>query len=51
MNFASIVAQNEVRDCEVPHLDPTSALQVDSIWRPFRARRAGWSVPRVETLG
>ena len=30
-------------------LNPPSALLVRSIWRPFRARRSGWSVPRVET--
>jgi hypothetical protein len=30
---------------------PTSTLLGHSIWRPFRARRSGWSVPRVETLG
>jgi hypothetical protein len=26
-------------------------LLVTMIWRPFRARRPGWAVPRVETLG
>jgi hypothetical protein len=30
---------------------PISTLLARSIWRPFRARRVGWSVPRVETLG
>jgi hypothetical protein len=30
---------------------PISTLLGRSIWRPFRARRVGWSVPRVETLG
>ncbi len=31
--------------------DPASALLGRSIWRPFRARRSWWTIPRVETAG
>jgi hypothetical protein len=32
------------------HWNPSTLLG-RAIWRPFRARRSGWLVPRVETLG
>ena len=32
-------------------IGPASALLGRSIWRPFRARRSWWTIPRVETLG
>jgi hypothetical protein len=31
--------------------DKSRTLLAHSICRPFRARRSGWTVPRVETLG
>jgi hypothetical protein len=52
MNFASIIAQNESsRLRRRHHWTLIPRLLVDSIWRPFRAQRNGWLVPRVETLG
>ena len=38
-------------DCQVLQLESTSALLVNFIWRPFRARRSGGRFPRVKTLG
>jgi hypothetical protein len=32
-------------------IGPASALFGRSIWRPFRARRSWWRIPRIETLG
>ena len=52
LNLAPIAAQELERITETCYnwiLPPT--LLVRSIWRPFRARRSGWSVPMVETLG
>jgi hypothetical protein len=41
MNFASIVRQMRVGNCQVLQSESTSALLANSIWRPFRARRSG----------
>ena len=41
MNFPSIVRKMRVGDCQVLQFESTSALLVDLIWRPFRARRSG----------
>jgi hypothetical protein len=51
MNTHPSLRKMRVRDCDVRQLDPIFAFLVDSIWRPFRARRSGVVGPRVETLG
>jgi hypothetical protein len=48
MSFASIVRKMRVGNREVLQLKPTSALLVDSIWRPFRARRSGRRFPGLK---
>jgi hypothetical protein len=54
MNLAAMAAQKlqwVVETCYNCAIGPISTLLGRPIWRPFRARRVGWSVPRVETLG
>jgi hypothetical protein len=48
MNFASIVRQMRVGNCQVLQSESTSALLVNSIWRSFRARRSGGRFPGLK---
>jgi hypothetical protein len=41
----------QLRHFTVAPLHPLSMWLERSILRPYRARRHGWSIPRVETLG
>jgi hypothetical protein len=51
MNFASIIRQMRVGNCQVVQSESTSAFVSKCDLATLQGASLGWSVPRVKTLG